>query len=284
MPNGYEIGKYEPIKNSLQNVIGVMYIGISENRILEIGNNNISLISVFSIISLVVAIVIAALFSRTLTSPILKLVEATKSIASGNLDKRVEIKGNDEIAQLANVFNHMAKASLEKQEQLRDNFVATLTHDLKTPMLAENQTITYLLKEMYGPLTEDQEEVLNLIKSANKSSLEMVSLLLEVYRYDTGNATLVKSECDIVKLVRESIEQIDSLAKEKKITINLETKEENIFLWLDEREIKRVMHNLISNAIYNGIHRGKIECKIELIKNENYIYAPINESNEFSYP
>ena len=280
-PNRFEMGQYESIKNFSGDIVGVVYTGIPEYKFTEPGNNNIKLISLISVISLIVAIVIAALFARTITTPILKLVIAAKSIASGYLHQRVNIKGNDEMAQLSATFNQMAD-NLQNQEQLRDNFVATLTHDLKVPMLAENQTISYLLKEAYGPITEEQKDVLELIKSTNNSSLEMVSTLLEVYRYDSGNTNLIKSEFDIVKLVKDSIDQIKSLAQDKKIVISLDSNKDNIHIIADEREIKRVLHNLISNAITNGIHRGRIICSIKLIEDKKAIYNPKTGMDEYT--
>ncbi|MEI7473440.1 MAG: ATP-binding protein [bacterium] len=269
-----------PIKGYLGNIIGYAFIRVNNEKFINPLIQNIKAISVISIISLIVAIIIAALFARTITTPILKLVYFARKLSEGDLDLKVNIKGKDEIAQLANTFNKMAE-ELKTQEQLRDNFVATLTHDLKVPMLAENQTINYLLKEDYGPITSEQEEVLSLIKSTNNSSLEMVSTLLEVYRYDMGNVQLFKSEFDIVKLVNESIGQIKSLANDKKIIINME-KEENAVISADEREIKRVLHNLISNAIANGVHRGHIICEIQSYKNKDSIYNPIASSDSYT--
>lgn len=271
--NEFEIGKYEFIKNYNGNIIGAIYVGITENSFIQPGKKIIGLISSISVISLIVAIFLAALFSRKLTSPILKLVYAAKAVASGDLTQTVEVDGSDEVSQLVNAFNKMTK-NLQRQEQLRDNFVATLTHDLKVPMLAENQTVSYLLKEAYGPINEEQKEVLELIKSTNNSSLEMVSTLLEVYRYDAGNAVLIKSKFNIVDLFKKSIKEIQSLADEKKIMICLDTTQDEIFIEADEREVKRVIHNLISNAINNGIKMGHINCSIGVVNGEGNFYNP----------
>jgi len=272
--NPAEAGSVIQIKNYFNEIIGNVYLGVSHNSSVEAGDQNIKSIGIIAVISLLVAMFIAAWFARTITSPILGLVEAAESIALGDLEHQVKIKGNDEMAQLASTFNQMS-SNLKKQEHLRDNFVATLTHDLKVPMLAENQTITYLLKGAYGEISEEQREVLDLIRSTNNSSLEMIGTLLEVYRYDSGNVRLFESEFDIVDLLKDSINQIKSLADDKKIQINVSTTKEQIFVKADKREIKRVMHNLISNAINNGINRGFINCNIDLIE-DKISYKPQN--------
>jgi len=235
-------------------------------------NDNVKAISIIAVISLVVAITIAALFARKITDPILALAEAAESINLGDLNYRVKIQGSDETAKLANSFNKMV-INLEREERLRNNFVATLTHDLKVPMLAENQTVSLLLKESYGPLTHEQREVLELIRSTNTSSLEMIGTLLEVYRYDAGNVALFETEFDFVELMAESINQIKSLGTDKKIELNINADQENIPIKADKRDLKRVLHNLVSNAIYHGIYRGFVNCSVQVI-NDNIIYTP----------
>lgn len=260
-----------PIVNNYNEPYSI-FIRISNDDFTGPIGKNVQLVSIIAIISLVVAIVIAALFARNLTDPILELAQAAESINLGDLDYKVKITGNDETAQLAQSFNKMV-SNLEKEERLRNNFVATLTHDLKVPMLAENQTVSYLLKETYGPLTSEQKEVLELIKSTNTSSLEMIGTLLEIYRYDSGNAVLFETEFDFVDLMNESVNQIKSLSMDKKIDININSNQDNILIKADKRDLKRVIHNLVSNAIYHGIYRGFINCNIEVI-NGNIMYEP----------
>ena len=242
------------------------------NKTVSAVNDNVRAISIIAVISLLVAITIAALFARKITDPILALAEAAESINFGDLNYRVEIQGSDETAKLANSFNKMV-INLEREERLRNNFVATLTHDLKVPMLAENQTVSLLLKESYGPLTLEQREVLELIRSTNTSSLEMIGTLLEVYRYDSGNVALFETEFDFVELMAESINQIKSLGTDKKIELNIKASQNIIPIKADKRDIKRVLHNLVSNAIYHGIYRGFVNCTVQVI-NDNIIYKP----------
>lgn len=270
----------EFIKNFQGKVIAIAYFKIEKSPFIKSVQKNSQVIRLVSVISLVVSIMLAALFSRSITTPILNLVKAAQIIAAGNLNHRVlGHKGNDEIAKLANSFNKMAE-SLQSQNQLKDNFVATLTHDLKVPMLAENQTITYMLKEIYGPITPEQREILELIKSTNNYSLKMVTTLLDVYRYETDHVKLIKSEFDIIKLINDSIYEIKSLALEKNISINTHFDKEEILIKADNSKIKRVIHNLIGNAITNGNHDGNIMCEVDIV-DFKCIYHP-EKSSEVS--
>lgn len=280
LQNPSEINSIIPLTNYFNETIANVYVGISKNESITPGDRNIKSIGIIAVISLLVSMSIAGWFARSITNPILGLVEAAESIALGDLEHQVKIKGNDEMAQLATTFNQMS-LNLKKQEHLRDNFVATLTHDLKVPMLAENQTVTYLLKGAYGEITQEQKEVLELIKSTNNSSLEMIGTLLEVYRYDSGNVRLFESEFDIIDVLKDSINQIKSLADDKKIQININSNQDTIFVKADKREIKRVMHNLISNAINNGIHRGFINCNIDLVS-EKLLYNPKTDIESYT--
>ncbi|MFA6988831.1 MAG: HAMP domain-containing sensor histidine kinase [Candidatus Gastranaerophilaceae bacterium] len=234
--------------------------------------SSINLLLFIFISSFFVSIIFAIIFSRKITIPILSLVKAANIISEGNLNHEVAVKGRDEIAKLAKAFNIMTRR-LKQQQQLRDNFIAALTHDLKVPMLAENQTIKYLLKEFYGPLTDEQKEVLEIIKSTNNSSLEMVETLLDVYKYDMDKAVIIKEEFNIIELLKTCINELNSLALEKKLSLKIETEFENIKINADKIEIKRVFHNLIANAINNSSIDCNIICKIELNKNIE-VYQP----------
>jgi signal transduction histidine kinase len=233
---------------------------------------SVNLILFIFIIALFVSVIFAIVFSRTLTTPILKLMEAANIVSEGNLDYEVSMKGNDEIARLAKAFNIMTRR-LKQQQQFRDNFIAALTHDLKVPMLAENQTISYLLKETYGPITDEQKEVLEIIKSTNASSLEMISTLLDVHKYDLDKATIYKEDFDLIELFKVAVIEIKSLAEEKNILLKIETDFENIMINAAKMELKRVFHNLISNAISNSRPKSSISCKVILNKQDS-LYLP----------
>lgn len=275
----YQLGQYYPVLNSRGNIIGINYIGISEKPFTLLAEQNIALVSWISVLGLFCAILLSSIFSRSITSPILKLAEAAKNISKGDLGVRVNVKGSTEISQMGETFNHMAE-TLQREEQLRDDFVATLTHDLKVPLLAENQIVTYLLSQQYGEINEEQREVLQEIKITNSATIEMVNTLLEVYRYDAGNNVLLKSKLDIRNLVETSAKSLNALVEEKKLNLSVSLPETEYIVDVDEREIKRVMHNLIANAIACTLRRGSIRVTIAHYKDKK-LYSP--EDKDFQH-
>ena len=156
--------------------------------------------------------------------------------------------------------------NLQKEmERLRDDFIATLTHDLRTPALAAIQTLEYFLNGKLGELTDKQKLLLETMKSSNEDMLGLVNTLLEVYKYEAGKLRLVKNQFDFNVLLDECINQVQPIAQKKnqiidKVTISLDKAP----VIADRNEIRRVIMNLLGNAIKYTQDGGKIEIKAEI--------------------
>ena len=147
-------------------------------------------------------------------------------------------------------------------ERLRDDFVATLTHDLRTPALAAIQTLEYFLDGSLGDLTEKQKMLLSTMKKSNQDMLGLVNTLLEVYKYESGNMATAKTCFNFEKLADECLEQVSPLAKSK----NIELKKSfslapDTVVEADRNEIRRVITNFIGNAINYTNEGGTVELK-----------------------
>jgi len=151
----------------------------------------------------------------------------------------------------------------KENERLRDDFMATLTHDLKTPLLATIQGTEFLLNEAPEQLKKEQsKQFLNAMKNSSEAMLGLVNTLLEVYRYEAGKNYLCKTKFDIVKLTLECIEGLETLAKKANIELQLNKNEDEIFINADRNEIRRVIVNLIGNAIKHSQSGTKAEIEI----------------------
>lgn len=151
----------------------------------------------------------------------------------------------------------------KEMERLRDDFVATLTHDLRTPLLAAIQTLKFFLDGSLGKLEEKQKVLLSTMQKSNEDLLGLVNALLEVYKYEAGKLDLCKTNFILKDLVTQCYKELEPLAKNKNIEFNLKFEpDESLTINADRGEIRRVITNLCGNAINYTNKDGKIDIEI----------------------
>lgn len=152
----------------------------------------------------------------------------------------------------------------KEMERLRDDFVATLTHDLRTPLLAAIQTLKFFLDGSLGKLEEKQKVLLSTMQKSNEDLLGLVNALLEVYKYDAGKLDLCKTSFLLKDLVVQCYKELEPLAKNKNIEFNLNfNPDDNLTINADRGEIRRVITNLCGNAINYTNLGGKINIEVK---------------------
>ena len=148
----------------------------------------------------------------------------------------------------------------KETERLRDDFIATLTHDLRTPLLAAIQTLKFFLDGSLGDLDEKQKVLLSTMLQSNEDLLGLVNALLEVYRFDSGKLELCKTVFAPRTLVEQCVEELTPLAKSKNITIELDCDfDDKLEILADKGELKRVITNLCGNAVNYTNKEGHIK-------------------------
>ena len=170
--------------------------------------------------------------------------------------------------------------SVQKEtERLRDDFIATLTHDLRTPLLAAIQTLKFFLEGALGELSEQQKVLLTTMLGSNEDLLGLVNALLEVYRFDSGKLELCKTSFSFRNLVEQCYDEIKPLAQKKNIEFVLDTDispETEIFA--DKAELKRVIINLCGNAVNYTNKDGRIEI-VAKIQSGDLIFSVTDNGN-----
>ncbi len=136
----------------------------------------------------------------------------------------------------------------QEANRLRDDFIATLTHDLKTPLHAAIQTLDFFLDGTVGPLNDKQHLLLEAMKSSNNDLLSLVNNLLQAYKYESGQLYLSKDEFELKEFIDNCINEVDALIKKKEINLTIDVKD-NEKIYADKQELKRVVINLLGNAI-----------------------------------
>ena len=143
-------------------------------------------------------------------------------------------------------------------ETLKEDFVATLTHDLKVPIVAEANIINFLLDGKFGEITEKQELALNNMKNSNQELIELVQIILETYKIKEKGIKLIKENIMLDEFLTDIITETQPIAKISNIKINYSSKRD-INVSADPMQLERVIKNLISNAISHSNTKEKID-------------------------
>ena len=167
----------------------------------------------------------------------------------------------------------------KETERLRDDFIATLTHDLRTPLLAAIQTLKFFLDGSLGPVEEKQEVLLSTMLHSNEDLLGLVNALLEVYRFESGKLTLCKTVFTAKDLVTQCYEELKPLAERKNLEFTLDCEmDDNLEIVADKSEIKRVIINLCGNAVNYTNKGGKVDI-IAKAQSGDFIFSVSDNGN-----
>lgn len=143
-------------------------------------------------------------------------------------------------------------------EAQKETFVATLTHDLKTPVRAQIKTLEMLIKNKFGQINESQAEILKETLNSNKYMAGMLDNLLSTYKYENGKAIINRQDTEINDLLRSCYSELKHLAEDKRQEVTFDFKENYLSALVDPLEIKRVFINLLANAFTYTDESGKI--------------------------
>ena len=145
-------------------------------------------------------------------------------------------------------------------ETLKEDFVATLTHDLKVPIVAESNIINFLLNGTFGEISDKQEFALLNMKKSNQELVELVQIILETYKIKETGIKLLKENIMLNGFISDIIESTQPIANNSGITIYF-TPSRDIKVTADPMQLERVIKNLISNAISHSNTKDRIDIK-----------------------
>ena len=196
--------------------------------------------------------------SKRITNPIKEMNTVAKTIASGQFDKRIEIKGKDEIAQLSNSFNHMAE-ELDKIEENRNRFIANISHDLRSPLTSIQGFITAILDGTIQP--DKQEKYLKIVLAESKRMINMTNKILDLSRLEEGREPIEKVPININWMIETVVLTMENRAKEKDVKISMHLDSKHYTILGDMDGLSRVLQNLLDNAFKFVNEHGEIYIK-----------------------
>lgn len=195
--------------------------------------------------------------TRNVVSPVSHAAVVSEKLAAGQLQERMVVKGEDEVARLGASFNHMA-ASLQEQitqlatlSQMQQRFVSDVSHELRTPLTTVRMAaeVLYDAREDFDPMNKRSAE---LLYNQVERFQSLLSDLLEISRFDAGAAVLDAEPQDIFQVLGQVIEGAAPVAEEYGSEVLLHAREKSIIVEMDSRRIDRILRNLVLNALEHG--------------------------------
>jgi len=216
--------------------------------------------------------VVSFVATKKQAEPINDMASAARRFARGDFTVRVKGQGRpDEIGQLTEAFNAMAD-SLESYEQLRRDFIANLSHELKTPMTVITGFAEGLLDGTIPK--EDEERYLTVISSETKRLSRLVKSMVDMSTLQSADPSAVnESSFDVSEVVRLALLSLDGKIESKQLDVEANLPDETIKTRGDGDSITQVVYNLIDNAIKFSTPGGVIE--LELWKQGNRVFVSV---------
>jgi two-component system NtrC family sensor kinase len=285
--NNWYITAYEPIRNIHYKIIGILYVGILEQKYLDIKNQTVLAFLSIALVGVIVSTFISYLISNKITGPVKQLVLASREIAQGKLTPKVEVNSKDELGELASAFNTMSTTLSEREAKLKEftkskimeseklaivgQLAANVAHELNNPLVG---IITYshlLLEEKH--VNQQTTEFLNKIVIQANRCKDIVRGLLDFSRQRKPDKTLF----NINILLRQCIALLENQAIFHNIKI-LEDLNEVPMVIIDPSQIERVFMNIILNAAEAMDGNGQLNISTKFDPEESSVEIQVTDS------
>jgi len=211
--------------------------------------------------SALLALLLALILSRALTGPIRRIDSRLAAIASGDFSGHVDVPNRDELGALAVNLNRMNDElgrlyrELETASKHKSEFLANMSHELRTPLNAVIGFSDVLRDQMFGELNAKQMEYVDDIHTSGRHLLTLINDILDMSKIEAGRMDLQVSSFSLPEVLRNSVALLRERATRQGIALSLEVDPGIDVIEADERLLKQVIFNLLSNAL-NFTERG----------------------------
>lgn len=233
----------------------------------------------FGLGAVVIIIALALIYSNMIAKPLIRINRTAVKMASLDFSEKCEVSSEDEIGSLGESLNFLsenlhnslsslkeANAKLEediekerKLEKMRKEFIAAVSHELKTPISLIDGYAVGLKDEIFEG--KDRDYYLDIIIDEARKMGHLVTDMLDLSQLESGNFRLDKEEFDIAELINFTAKKYEAIAREKNAHINLQLMD-SFILYGDYNRIEQVLTNFITNAIRHVNEEGTVEVRL----------------------
>lgn len=182
---------------------------------------------------------------------------------------------NNNPVRIAGTFRDVTELRMEEERERRlclleqrEDFMATLTHDLKTPLIAANWILQAIAEQQVGPVTDEQEKLLFQLRDTNRTLLSMIQNLIELYRFERDVGTLVRENVQLADLIDSCLTDLSVFLHRRRISVERSVPKNTDAVFVDRNAIRRVLQNILDNAVKFTPDFGTITIEVEESKSE----------------
>ncbi len=230
-----------------------------------------------TIIVLILSFIIAYFISRHISEPIVQMNKAAKGLAKGEFNVSFNSEEDiNELNELATTLNY-AKDELEKTDELRQDLMANVSHDLKTP-LTMIKAYAEMSRDLHTNSKKKQKEDMDIIISEVDRLTILVNDILELSSMQSSINDLQKEDFGLIHLTEEILHRYKVLQETENYQFEFNHEEKELMINADKKKIEQVIYNLVNNAInYTGDDNKVI---INIIKEKNDILIEIKDTGK----
>ncbi len=210
--------------------------------------------------AVVLALVSTAMLAHRITRSLRRLSAATTAVAAGSYREPIP-EARDEIGGLARSFNAMA-AQLRRIDETKEEFYATLSHELRSPLTSVREA-AYLLRDgVPGQLNAKQARLVTVIGNSTDRLLRLVNQMLELSRLRAGVLPLTRERVDLGRIVARAVDELRPQAEEGGVVLARETVGDQFEARGDEDRLVQVVVNLVANAVRFTPRGGRVTVRL----------------------
>jgi signal transduction histidine kinase len=203
--------------------------------------------------AIVVAVVISFFFSRGVVAPLRAMTAASQRIADGRYEERVDVRGADELAQLAERFNQMA-GKLEQVESMRRRLIGDVSHELRTPLTAIKGSMEGLIDGVLPATAETYEQIHAEADRLNR----LVDDLQELSRVEAGAYPLEVQPLSVTEIMPSVVKRLAPQFESRRIALHIEPSQGLPPVLADEDRLVQILTNLAANALQYTPDGGQV--------------------------
>jgi two-component system sensor histidine kinase GlrK len=221
------------------------------------GTSSLSMALASSIVTIFFAILASVFITRSITSPLRKLVAKTRDVSAGVFEGDLQIVSPPEISELNRAFNVMCE-KLTAVDKMKGDFFSMVSHELRTPLTTISEGTSLLLEGVGGLVTEKQKGLLDILLAETERLIRMVNSILDLSKMEAGMMAYSFETTSIDSLINKAVAEITPLIEAKKLVLERKVTDDLPRQKADRERILQVLRNLIGNAVKFTPHGGRV--------------------------